>query len=249
LLLTFELVSIKITFMAEKSDQWAGMARDGELLSLDELVERANALLPRYLPAEVDDARMREEVNPRLVRHLTSLGLLDEAGREGREARYGLRHLLQLLVARRLMAQGFTTAAISGVVSGQSDEQLKSLLLGDLHLTMQISPAAQTMPAPQREKNEALEYLQKFARPRRVATDASRVAPAAPIVAPAAPIVAPPPACSAPYLRMEVKPGLELHVADDFRLPSSPHERDVLLQEILQRLKTAASAGRSRRKK
>jgi len=206
-----------------------------EAMGLDELVRRANELLPRYLPVEVDDARMREEVNPRLVRHLTSLGLLDEAGREGREARYEERHLLQLLVARRLRAKGFTTAAIADVAAGQSDEQLEKLLVGDSHLTLQISSTAMPEKA---EKNEALDYMKKLAR-RSSSAGAARASPeyATPINE------------TSTYRRVAVRPGLEIHVADEFQLPSSPHERDALLQEVLQLLKTATPTQRRARRK
>lgn len=217
--------------------------KSDEPLTLEELVQRANELLPRYLPAEVDDARMREEVNPRLVRHLTSLGLLDEAGREGREARYGLRHLLQLLVARRLRAQGFTTAAIANAVAGQSDEQLQALLTGEAQLTVQISPAPAASSTPRRDaSNEAVEYLRNLARSRSRHADSGRADSGR-----ASPPVSPSPASL--YVRKEVRPGLELHIAADFRLPPSPHERDVLLSEILQLLKAAPSAGKTHRRK
>ena len=45
--------------------------------SLEELVQFANELLPQFLPDEKDHTRVREEVDPRLVRHYTSQGLLD----------------------------------------------------------------------------------------------------------------------------------------------------------------------------
>ena len=74
--------------------------------SLEEFVDAANRLLPGFLPAAEDRpgsaGKVRDEVNIRLVRHYANLGLLDDNAREGREARYGFRHLLQLLLVRRL---------------------------------------------------------------------------------------------------------------------------------------------------
>lgn len=108
----------------------------GARYSLDELVAVANRLLPRFLPQERRGSKLNEAVNPRLVRHLSTLGLLDEAGREGREARYEHRHLLQLLVARRLMAQGYSTGAIKKLTRGARDDELEALLHGGAQLTV-----------------------------------------------------------------------------------------------------------------
>jgi hypothetical protein len=58
-------------------------------------------------------------------------GTLDEALREGREARYTGMHLLQLLVVRRLMAEGYTTGAIKKLIAGASIERLEALLEGE----------------------------------------------------------------------------------------------------------------------
>ncbi|HZJ09143.1 MAG TPA: hypothetical protein VFD39_05570, partial [Trueperaceae bacterium] len=69
--------------------------------SLDEFVEHTNRLLPELLPKE-SSKRAADPVNQRLVRHYATQGLLDEPLKEGREARYLYRHLLQLLVVRRL---------------------------------------------------------------------------------------------------------------------------------------------------
>ena len=73
--------------------------------TLDEFAEIANTLLPQYLPLD-RSSRAGDEVNPRLIRHYTTQGLLDPPLKEGREARYVLRHLLQLLALRSLMAGG-----------------------------------------------------------------------------------------------------------------------------------------------
>ena len=75
-------------------------------------VKIANDLLPQFLPEEKAHTRVREEVTSRLIRHYTSQGLLDEPLKEGRVARYTYRHLLQLLVVRRLLTEGYGASAI-----------------------------------------------------------------------------------------------------------------------------------------
>jgi DNA-binding transcriptional MerR regulator len=224
---------------------WHDVARDAEY-SLDELVAVANELLPRHLPAASDesDARFREEVNARLVRHLASLGLLDEAGREGREARYGARHLLQLLTTRRLMAEGYTTGAIKKLIGGANDARLEALLLGEAstHASIEApyaspptmsgkfsvrAPRASTFAAPApKSANAALDFL-KDVRNRTGAAQSARASP------PSTPASVPP----SQWRRVEIASNLEVHVRDDFRFPPTPHEREALLNRIADALK------------
>jgi len=55
--------------------------------SLDDFVQVTNALLSQFLPETPANTRVREEVTPRLVRHYSSLEMLDEPHKEGHEAR------------------------------------------------------------------------------------------------------------------------------------------------------------------
>jgi DNA-binding transcriptional MerR regulator len=53
------------------------------------------------------------EGNERLLRHYVSMGVVDKPSREGRDALYGFRHLLQFVAARRLLAEGYALAKIA----------------------------------------------------------------------------------------------------------------------------------------
>ena len=53
------------------------------------------------------------EANERLIRHYVSVGVLDRPERAGKSVVYGFRHLLQYLVARRLLGTGFALAKIA----------------------------------------------------------------------------------------------------------------------------------------
>src|SRR5690606_19716519 len=103
--------------------------------SLDDFVERANALLPELLPKDAGK-RAAEPVNQRLVRHYATQGLLDEPLKEGREARYLYRHLLQLLVVRRLLAEGFTATVVGHVLKDRPEGELEGLLTGGLQIEL-----------------------------------------------------------------------------------------------------------------
>src|SRR5690554_6400020 len=150
---------------------------------LDDLVEHANRLLLSVLPKEAA-GRAADAVNQRLVRHYTTQGLVDEPLKEGREARYLYRHLLQLLVVRRLLAEGHTSALAKRVIEGRADEELESLLAG--HLTVQL--------VPERPLDERATFL------RRVRARAGLDPAPAPASTPA-PASAPGPAPGAPRQR------------------------------------------------
>ena len=53
------------------------------------------------------------EGNERLLRHYVSMGVVDKPSREGRDALYGFRHLIQFVAARRLLTEGFPLAKIA----------------------------------------------------------------------------------------------------------------------------------------
>lgn len=58
-------------------------------------------------------AQEASEGNERLLRHYVSIGVVDKPSREGRDALYGFRHLVQFVAARRLLAEGFPLAKIA----------------------------------------------------------------------------------------------------------------------------------------
>lgn len=84
--------------MIEQFTDWRGTAAQ-----LGELAARIRR------DVHVDD----QEVSERLVRFYVQSGVLDRPEREGREALFGYRQLLQLLVARGLAADGWPLAKIA----------------------------------------------------------------------------------------------------------------------------------------
>ena len=212
---------------------------NGTLFSLDELVEEANRLLPRYLSEQVSDASVRSEVNARLVRHLTTIGVLNEALREGREARYDNQHLLQLLAARRLMSERHNTSTIRPLLEDADEAALQALLERGAQVTVQHSPLA----PEEAVSNAALNFLQSV-RSRGSKSLAAPFPPSA--LSASAPQQSPTlPGEPTPeveetitrWQRYEVRPGLELHVREDFRPPPTPHEREGVLDTIVGLLK------------
>lgn len=122
---------------------------------IDEFVEVANQLLPEYLPDIRGNTKVKEEINPRLVRHYTSQKLMDEAIRRNRYAFYNYRHLLQLLLVRRLLSDGIGAVAINDLLTSKTNEELKNLLIGGISINLTTTHPNLTENA----NNPALEYL------------------------------------------------------------------------------------------
>lgn len=193
--------------------------------SLEELVEIVNEFLPQFLPDEKAHTRVREEVTSRLVRYYTGQGLLDEPLKEGREARYLYRHLLQLLLVRRLLVEGYGATAINTLARSRTNSELEALLQGGVQLT--IAPA-----------NPALGFLQQIQQ-----RSPKSAAPPAPQTLPV-PAASPAASPSSHWIRLEILPGLELHVRSDFLLPATAQEQQNLLQHIMQTLISFATSKR-----
>jgi DNA-binding transcriptional MerR regulator len=200
--------------------------------SLEEFVQVANDLLPQFLPEEKVHTRVREDVTPRLVRHYTSQGMLDEPLKEGREARYTYRHLLQVLLVRRLLTEGYGASVINTLARSKNNLELEALLQGGVQLT--VAPV-----------NPALTFLQQIQH--RQPETARSISPSASPPAPSAP-VSPQPSTATHWTRLEVLPGLELHVRSDFVLPTTPQDQQNLMQRLLQVLTSIATSQTSQKR-
>ncbi|HEY9879743.1 MAG TPA: MerR family transcriptional regulator [Leptolyngbyaceae cyanobacterium] len=212
--------------------------------SLEEFVEVANELLPQFLPPEELDSRVQDTINPRLVRYYTTQGLLDKPLKLGREARYVYRHLLQLLVLRRLLAKGYNAGSLGNVMVNKPERELEALLLGEAQLTVEAA-------RPDEAANPALAFLsrvrQRSLSQPPIPPSPRLSAPASP--PPAAPASPPPPSApnfttlgtapSAPapaqWVRLDLLPGVELHIREDL-YPTDPEEHAELVQRIAQGL-------------
>lgn len=99
--------------------------------SLDELVAEVGRLLDTLgLDAHVRDGRVSPAPDARAVRYYTTLGLLDRPRIEGREARYGRRHLLQLGAIKALQADRVSLGAVQRRLYSLTDGELTALLDG-----------------------------------------------------------------------------------------------------------------------
>jgi DNA-binding transcriptional MerR regulator len=98
-------------------------------LSLTELSDEVAAALSRLgLLGAAPDARVSPAPDARTVRYYTTLGLLDRPDIVGRQARYGQRHVLQLLAIKGLQVRSLPLAEIQERLYGRSDAELEALI-------------------------------------------------------------------------------------------------------------------------
>ena len=219
--------------MMDVPADWAG--------GIEDLVEEANRWLAHLLPAD-RAARPKDEVNPRLVRHYTTQGLLPAPRREGRDARYSRVHLMALLALRRLMADGLGGKALDAALGGRDEQAFERLA---------IDGALEGGGEPAYADNAALRYVRGLrgltlaaagqsvggqliagaARPRPPKPDVPREAASFEEFLPA-PQRAGPEVRISRTTRAVVRLDLELLIGSDFEWPQSEPQWRSLLREI-----------------
>ena len=96
--------------------------------SLESLVALAAPVLAGL---RVDDQRVQTTPDARTVRFYQTAGLLDRPVRyDGRVARYGRRHLLQLVAIRILQSEGLSLAQIQTRLAGATNTELEAIAAG-----------------------------------------------------------------------------------------------------------------------
>ncbi|MEV0147872.1 MULTISPECIES: MerR family transcriptional regulator [unclassified Nonomuraea] len=119
--------------------------------TIGELAERAAGLLRAGGPN--GNGRVREVPGERLIRWYTTIGLVDPPlSRRGRVARYGRRHLLQLVAVKRLQAAGLSIADIQVALAGATDAMLEAATHPDA--TLETAARPETAP-PQTGRPDA----------------------------------------------------------------------------------------------
>ena len=107
-------------------------SQNAELMSLEELSQEVARLLNEAGFGVSDgltrDQRVSSLPDARTIRYYTTLGLLDRPLIDGRQARYGKRHVLQLLTVKALQSMQLPLARIQEKLYGLTESELKSLL-------------------------------------------------------------------------------------------------------------------------
>gem|GEM_PF-623812 len=107
------------------------------------------------------------EGNERLLRHYVSMGVVDKPSREGRDALYGFRHLVQFVAARRLLAEGFPLAKIAKYTGAVPTDALTAYLeKPDRTSEAELLVAAFRSELPELKLNTTITASRKVAPPK-----------------------------------------------------------------------------------
>jgi hypothetical protein len=99
------------------------------MFSLEQLSDEvAGELARRDLLGSAPDARVSAAPDARTVRYYSTLGLLDRPWIENRQARYGERHVWQLLAIKALQSLELPLAQIQQALYARSDAELRQLI-------------------------------------------------------------------------------------------------------------------------
>ena len=163
----------------------------------------------------------------RTIRYYLTEGLISPAeNKQGTASVFSYRHLLELLVVKKLQSEHLPIRKIRDLVGGRTERELERLL------------GAEGSP---RVKNEALSYLEKLLMkpaaspnpqaPQMLRQASSLEAQASP--APPAPQSSSTGVGNGTWSRVELEPGLELHVHDQYQPPRETKGLRRLTQTIL----------------
>ncbi len=192
------------------------------IYTLEEFETVCNSWLLQYLPESYQGTRAREAITIRNLRHYASEGLIDEPLKEGREARYAYRHLVQVLLLRRAMAEGYTSKLLYGMMR-RTTHELEALLGGDLFASP-AKPERQKMnqtvmrqeSANQQAQRQVLDYLSGL-QPQSNLSGQTVALEATPVQT---------------WQQFEIASGIELWLRADAILPKTALERQRLLSRI-----------------
>ena len=175
---------------------------------------RVSGQLVAELQLEQQRGTVTSVPDERTIRYYLAEGLIQTPEeRQGTASVFSYLNLLQLLTVKKLQAEHLPIRKIRELVAGKSEQELETLL---------------GVRGPSGKKTEAKRYLESLLAP----------APSAPPELAAAP---PPPqhldASPASWQRVEIEPGLELHIRSDYSPPATTGKTRSLLERAIHRLR------------
>jgi DNA-binding transcriptional MerR regulator len=157
----------------------------------------------------------------RTIRYYMAEGLIQTPGeKQGTASLFGYLNLLQLLTVKKLQAEHLPIRKIRELVAGKSEQELEMLL------------GVGTVAAKKSRETDAKRYLESLLAP--------ESAPPPPPMLKAAAAPPPPPQMldqSASWQRVEIEPGLELHIRSDYSPPATSGKTKSLLEKAIHRLR------------
>ena len=201
--------------------------RGQKFVGTAQLADAAARLIAEIVPRQ-ERGSVSEVPDERMVRYYSAEGLISAPeGKQGLSAVYGYGHLLQLLVIKRMQAEHLPIRKIKELVEGKSERELEQML------------EIEGVKSKSAAKNAATEYLESLLKPRAPAPQTPPPMPASRRAASrmAAPASVAEHTVSASsvnaWSRVEIEPGLELHIREDYKLPDDVKERQRLARRML----------------
>lgn len=106
------------------------MVAERKSYSLNELSDEVARLLKdRGLINIQHDQRVSAAPDKRTIRYYTTLGLLDRPNIEGRQAKYGDRHVMQLVAIKALQSVALPLSEIQSMLYGLTDDELDHVIV------------------------------------------------------------------------------------------------------------------------
>ena len=129
-----------------------------EGIGLDELAVLANQLLEaRHVVMR--DGRATERIDARTIRFYQTLGIVPKPAYEGRRAIYERDHLVRVVSAKALQAEGYSLAQIQGALPMRKTDELTQALL-DLESERKVHAAHASPDAPRASASSQVSPLQ-----------------------------------------------------------------------------------------
>ncbi|HJT30098.1 MAG TPA: MerR family transcriptional regulator [Pyrinomonadaceae bacterium] len=174
---------------------------------------RVSGQLVAELQLEQQRGTVTSVPDERTIRYYLAEGLIQTPEeRQGTASVFSYLNLLQLLTVKKLQAEHLPIRKIRELVAGKSEQELETLL---------------GVRGPSGKKTEAKRYLESLLAP----------APAAPPMETAAPPPQHLDASPASWQRVEIEPGLELHIRSDYSPPATTGKTRSLLERAIHRLR------------
>ncbi len=184
-----------------------------------QLSDEAARLVGHFVPKQ-ERGSVTEVPDERMVRYYCSGGLISPPeSKQGVSAVYGYLHLLQLLVIKRLQAEHLSIRKIRELVEGRTETGLEQLLGLEMGEASSVD-----------NRNRATEYLESLLQHQSPKTEPTQ--PARFTLAEEAALYSASGSKNA-WMRVEIEPGLELHIRGDYCLTSDAKERLRLGRRIL----------------
>lgn len=186
-------------------------------LGTSELADAAAQLVLQVVPAQ-NRGNVSDLPDERTVRYYLAQSLLSEPlGRKGSASIFGYHHLLELLVIKQLQSQNMRIKQIREQLTGKSTAELEALL----EISGSTAPLAEFEPPD----TSATAFLESLLAEKSVDPGATQRQTGTLLAS------ASQPAQSA-WTRIELEPGLELHIQTGWQFPAEATARHRLARRI-----------------